>query len=67
MPGVFAPNGVLKGSGLPGGCTRDLVHRFYNEQYQIDGGRMDRYSTGSDAAGLTQGFYDTRQLPIYRT
>ena len=65
-PGVFAANGILKGQGLPGGCTRDLVHRFYNEQYQIDGGRMDRYSTGSDAAGLTQGFYDTRQLPIYQ-
>ena len=65
-PGVFAPNGVPKGSGLPGGCTRDLVHRFYNEQYQIDGGRMDRYSAGSDAAGLTQGYYDTRQLPIYQ-
>ena len=65
-PGVFAANGVPKGSGEPGGCTRDLVHRFYNEQYQIDGGRMDRYSTGSDAAGLTQGFYDTRQLPVYQ-
>jgi len=65
-PGVFAANGVPKGQGLPGGCTRDLVHRFYNEQYQIDGGRMDRYSTGSDAAGLTQGFYDTRQLPLYQ-
>ena len=46
-PGVFAPNGVLKGSGdLPGGCTRDLVHRFYQEQYQLDGGRQDRYVTG---------------------
>jgi phospholipase C len=65
-PGVFAPNGVLKGTGLPGGCTRDLVHRFYQEQYQIDGGRQDRYVTGSDAVGLTMGVYDTRQLPIYR-
>ena len=65
-PASSRPNGVPKGPGLPGGCTRDLVHRFYNEQYQIDGGRMDRYSTGSDAAGLTQGFYDTRQLPIYQ-
>jgi acid phosphatase len=52
--------------GTPGGCTRDLVHRFYQEQYQLDGGRMDRYSTGSDAAGLTQGYYDTRQLPVYQ-
>ncbi|MGZ8650132.1 MAG: alkaline phosphatase family protein [Solirubrobacteraceae bacterium] len=64
-PGVFAPNGVLKGSGLPGGCTRDLVHRFYQEQYQFDGGKQDRYVTGSDAVGLTMGTYDTRRLPIY--
>jgi phospholipase C len=64
-PGVFAPNGVLKGQGLAGGCTRDMVHRYYNEQYQIDGGRMDRYVAGSDAAGLTMGTYDTRGLPVY--
>jgi acid phosphatase len=65
-PGVFAVNGVLKGEGLPGGCTRDLVHRYYQEQYQLDGGRQDRYMTGSDAVGLTMGHYDTRALPIYR-
>ncbi len=64
-PGVFAPNGVLKGSGEPGGCTRDLVHRFYQEQFQIDGGKQDRYVTGSDAIGLTMGSYDTTKLPIY--
>jgi phospholipase C len=60
------PNGLIKGTGLAGGCTRDLVHRFYQEQYQIDGGKMDRYTVGSDAAGLTQGYYDTTQLPIYQ-
>jgi acid phosphatase len=65
-PGVFAANGVPKGSGLPGGCTRDLVHRYYQEQYQLDGGRQDRYVTGSDAIGLTMGHYDTQALPIYR-
>ena len=65
-PGAFFPNGVLKGTGLPGGCTRDLVHRFYQEQYQIDGGRQDRYVTGSDAVGLTMGRYDTKALPIYQ-
>jgi phospholipase C len=64
-PGVFAPTGVLKGSGEPGGCTRDLVHRFYQEQYQLDGGRQDRYVTGSDAVGLTMGHYDTKKLPVY--
>jgi acid phosphatase len=65
-PGQFAANGVAKGSGLPGGCTRDLVHRYYQEQYQLDGGRQDRYVTGSDAIGLTMGHYATRKLPIYR-
>jgi phospholipase C len=67
-PGVFAAHGVLKDSAgaLPGGCTEDLVHRFYQEQYQIHGGRMDRYAAGSDALGLTMGRYDTRSLPIYR-
>ena len=65
-PGVFAPTGVLNGTGLPGGCTRDIVHRFYQEQYQIDGGKQDRYVTGSDAVGLTMGRYATQSLPIYR-
>ena len=64
-PGVSAPNGVPKGTGLPGGCTRDLVHRFYQEQYQLDGGKQDRYVTGSDAVGLAMGTYDTRALPVY--
>jgi phospholipase C len=54
-PGVFAPNGVAKGSGLAGGCTRDIVHRYYNEQYQINKGKQNRYVTGSDAAVLAMG------------
>ncbi len=68
VPGVtpFPTTGVLKGQGLPGGCTRDLVHRFYQEQYQLNGGQQNRYVTGSDAVGLAVGVYDTTQLPIYR-
>src|SRR3954470_17886235 len=67
-PGVAAPDGVLENSpgARRGGCTRDLVHRFYQEQYQLDGGRQDRYVTGSDAVGLTMGTYATKALPIYR-
>ena len=65
-PGVFAAHGVLKGAGLPGGCTADIVHRYYQEQYQIDGGKMDRYVAGSDAVGLTMGYYNTKKLPIYK-
>ena len=58
-------NGFAKGTGSPGGCTRDLVHKFYQEQYQLNGGQQNRYTTGSDAVGLTQGTYDTQALPIY--
>ncbi len=46
--------------------TEDLVHRYYQEQYQIDGGKMDRFTTGSDAVGLTQGYYQTTNLPVYQ-
>jgi phospholipase C len=66
QPGVFAPHGLTPSpANLPGGCTEDIVHRFYQEQYQLDGGKQDRYTTGSDAVGLTQGYYDTRALPVY--
>ena len=58
--------GIPAPTGDPGGCPRDLVHRFYQEQYQLNGGRQDRYVTGSDAVGLTMGYYDTTQLPIWR-
>jgi len=51
--------------GSPGGCTRDLAHRFYQHQYQLSGGALNRFVTGSDAVGLTMGFYETRTLPIY--
>jgi len=67
-PTASPAHGVRKGDpgGQPGGCTQDLVHRFYQEQYQLNGGRMNHYTTGSDAVGLTQGYYDTTQLPLYR-
>jgi phospholipase C len=63
--GAFMAHGFLNGTGLPGGCTEDIVHRFYSEQYQINGGRQNRYMTGSDASGLVMGYYDTKKLPIY--
>jgi len=67
QPGVFAANGLPPSpANLAGGCTRDIVHRFYQEQYQLSNGAQNRYTTGSDAAGLTQGYYDTTALPIYQ-
>jgi phospholipase C len=41
--------------------TGDLVHRYYEEQVQIDGGKMDRFIAGThvspDAGGLVMGLY----------
>jgi phospholipase C len=64
---VTCPNPVAGGQPafLLGGCTRDLVHRFYQEQYQLHGGQQNRYVTASDAVGLSMGVYDTKRLPIY--
>jgi phospholipase C len=44
--------------------TRDLVHRFYQKQRQIDGGRMDHFAAVSDAKALSMGYYHTAGLPL---
>jgi phospholipase C len=46
--------------------TSDLTHRFYQEQLQIDGGKMDRFAVVSEAKGLVMGFYHTAMLPLAR-
>jgi len=42
----------------------DLVHRYYQEQQQIDGGKMDRYALVSDVQGESMGYYHTANLPL---
>ena len=59
-------NGIPKPTGLPGGCTRDLWHEYYQAQYELNHGAQNRFVTGSNAAGLTMGVYNTTLLPIYR-
>jgi acid phosphatase len=45
--------------------TRDLVHRFFEQQMQIDGGRNDGYAAWSDAGGLAMGHYDYSHSALY--
>jgi acid phosphatase len=45
--------------------TGDIVHRFYQQQEQIDGGRMDKFVAWSDAAALTMGTYDISRTRLY--
>jgi phospholipase C len=46
--------------------TRDLVHRYYQNIEQIDGGRNDRFAALSDAGGLTMGYYDGSALAMWQ-
>ena len=45
--------------------TRDLYHRFFEHQMQIDGGKNDGYAAWSDAGGLTMGHYDYSQSALF--
>ena len=45
--------------------TRDLWHRFYEHQMQIDGGKNDGYAAWSDAGGLAMGHYDYSLSALY--
>jgi phospholipase C len=42
----------------------DLVHRYYQEQLQINGGSMNEFTAISDAKGLAMGHYRTADLPL---
>jgi len=44
--------------------TRDLFHKYYLEQQQIDGGKMDKFVAYSDAQGLAMGYYHTSELSL---
>jgi acid phosphatase len=45
--------------------TRDLYHRFFENQMQIDGGRNDMFAAWSDAGGLSMGHFDYSSSQMY--
>jgi acid phosphatase len=59
----------LQGKPLPEGLvTRDLVHAFYNNQMQINGGKNDGFVAWGDSGALVMGRYgETRKnLGLYQ-
>jgi acid phosphatase len=45
--------------------TRDLVHRFFENQMQVGGGKNDGFAAWGDSGGLALGHYDTRRTALY--
>jgi phospholipase C len=42
--------------------TGDLVHRYYQEQVQMDGGKNDKFLAASDNPGLVMSYYDASDM-----
>ncbi|HEX4511697.1 MAG TPA: acid phosphatase, partial [Burkholderiaceae bacterium] len=47
--------------------TRDLYHRFYENQMQIDGGRNDMFAAWGDSGGLVMGYWDGNDTALWKT
>jgi len=56
-----------KGFNLGLGVThRDMWHRFYQEQMQIDGGKNDKFVAWADSGAMVMGYYaDGAKLPLW--
>lgn len=48
------------------GSIPDLIHRFYQNQQQINGGKNDRFVVHSDEKGLTMGYHDIRTSALWK-
>ncbi len=62
---IDAPPGAAS-SMKPDRITPDLVHRFYNNQMQINGGRNNMFASWSDAGGLCMGYYDGSSMQMWQ-
>ncbi|ANI90559.1 acid phosphatase [Arachidicoccus ginsenosidimutans] len=50
--------------------TPDVLHAYYEEQMEIDDGKMDKYalynSVFGNSGALSMGYYKTKLLPLYK-
>ncbi|HSS26649.1 MAG TPA: acid phosphatase [Usitatibacter sp.] len=44
--------------------TRDLYHRFFENQMQIDGGKNDQMAAWADSGGLVMGYWDASNTKL---
>jgi acid phosphatase len=45
--------------------TRDLYHRFFENQMQINGGKNDKMVAWADSGGLVMGYYDGSTMKLW--
>jgi acid phosphatase len=60
--GIDDPNGFHQSLSV---VTRDLWHRFYENQMQIDGGKNDRFVAWGDSGALMMGHYDGSKMKMW--
>ncbi len=46
--------------------TRDMYHRFFENQMQINGGKNDMFAAFADSGGLVMGYFDYSASPLYK-
>jgi phospholipase C len=65
--GAGLPNGPFRADRFVGleEHTSDPIHRFFQEQEQIDDGKMDRFVAVSDTGALPMGYFDGSPLPLF--
>jgi acid phosphatase len=69
LPNAPFKLGDAQGKPLPEGLvTRDLVHNFYHNQMQINGGRNDGFVAWGDSGALVMGHYGEtpKNLGLYQ-
>ena len=61
--GIDDPHGLHQSLRV---VTRDLVHRFYQNQMQIDGGKNDKFAAWADSGALVMGHYDGSKMQMWQ-
>jgi acid phosphatase len=56
------PNGFNISLGV---ITQNMVHRFYKNQMQINGGKNNRFVADGDSGAMVMGHFDGSRLPMW--
>ncbi|HEY4996190.1 MAG TPA: acid phosphatase [Aestuariivirga sp.] len=60
---IDAPDGLNVPDSV---ATRDMWHRFYQEQMQIDGGKNDKFVAWADSGNAVMGYYDGSTTALWK-